>query len=381
MTFILWEWHYEIFWATEDVRAIAIVLCFFGVSILHFFRVFFLLFFVVVFFLVFCSFWLLPSVSLRHLPSCFFPLLLFQLAFALATGHCFSRSAGLAHGSWSLRHFAYGFHPCGTLRVPNFVTRDRLDSQSLRFACPSVLLPPPSSKKSQERLAARKGRKNTPKATPKATQKKTQKKHTQKRKKTQKNAKKMQKKCKKLEVFLVFLNFIGCSGLLWRGPVFFLFRFRVFFRVFFLWSLSLLRWVLFFSRVFSVFLPAICIGILFWLYSPLILGCAPVFCLRFHLVLIVALQLAVWSANLHRAGHLKLESLDWRNIAKHQTRHGKQKKPRSNTKKHHPQTVQKKRKNNRKKNTKKTQKKCKIETPKKHQKNAKQLKSTILASG
>ena len=79
-------------------------------------------------------------------------------------------------------------------------------------------------------------------------------------------------------------------------------------------------------------------------------------CLRFRLVLIVALQLAVWSANLPRAGHLKLESLDWRNIAKHQTRHGKQKKPRSNTKKHHPQTVQKKRKNNRKKKQKNTKK-------------------------
>ena len=138
---------------------------------------------------------------------------------------------------------------------------------------------------------------------------------------------------------------------------------------FFSWSLSLLRWVLFFSRVFSVFLPAICIGILFWLYSPLILGCAPVFCLRFRLVLIVALQLAVWSANLPRAGHLKLESLDWRNIAKHQTRHGKQKNPRSNTKKHtiHKQckrrgkTTGKKHQKNTKKmqnrNTKKTRKK------------------------
>ena len=40
---------YEIFWATEDVRAIAIVFvflsCFFGVSILHFFLCFFCLFF------------------------------------------------------------------------------------------------------------------------------------------------------------------------------------------------------------------------------------------------------------------------------------------------------------------------------------------------
>jgi len=266
-----------------------------------------------------------------------------------------------------LRHFAYGFHPCGTLRVPNFVTRDRLDSQSLRFACPSVLLPPPSSKKSQERLAARKGRKNTPKATPKATQKKTQKKHKKTQKKTQKNAKKMQKKCKKLG-FSRFSKFHWLLGAALKRSCFFPVPFSCFFRVFFLWSLSLLRWVLFFSRVFSVFLPAICIGILFWLYSPLILGCAPVFCLRFHLVLIVALQLAVWSANLHRAGHLKLESLDWRNIAKHQTRHGKQKKPRSNTKntirkqcKRRGKTTGKKHQKNTKKmqnrNTKKTPKK------------------------
>ena len=129
-----------------------------------------------------------------------------------------------------------------------------------------------------------------------------------------------------------------------------------------------------FPVFFSVFLPAICIGILFWLYSPLILGCAPVFCLRFRLVLIVALQLAVWSANLPRAGHLKLENLDWRNIAKHQTRHGKQKKPRSNTKKH---TIHKQCKRRGKTTGKKHQKNAKS----KHQKNAKQLKSTILASG
>ena len=54
--------------------------------------------------------------------------------------------------------------------------------------------------------------------------------------------------------------------------------FFVFFSCFFSWSFSLLRWVLFFSRAFSVFLPAICIGILFWLSSPLILGCAPGSC-------------------------------------------------------------------------------------------------------
>ena len=180
--------------------------------------------------------------------------------------------------------------------------------------------------------------------------------------------------------FSRFSKFHWLLGAAVKRSCFFPVPFSCFFRVFFSWSLSLLRWVLFFSRVFSVFLPAICIGILFWLYSPLILGCAPVFCLRFRLVLIVALQLAVWSANLPRAGHLKLESLDWRNIAKHQTRHGKQKKPRSNTK----NTIHKQCKRRGKttgKNTKKTQKKCKIETPKKREKNAKQLKSTILASG
>jgi len=65
------------------------------------------------------------------------------------------------------------------------------------------------------------------------------------------------------------------------------------------------------------------------------------------------------------------------NIAKHQTRHGKQKKPRSSTKKHHPQTVQKKRINNRKKTRTKTRKR----NTKKTRKKTKQLKSTILASG
>ena len=163
-----------------------------------FFRVFFLLFFVVVFSLVFCSFWLLPSLSLRHLPSCFFPLLLFQLAFALAAGHCFSRSAGLAHGSWSLRHFAYGFRPCGTLHVPNFVTRDRLDSQNLRFACPSVLLPPPSSKKTPRTPRSPEGEKKHTKSNTKSnTQKKTQKKRKKNTKKTQKKHKKNAKKRKK----------------------------------------------------------------------------------------------------------------------------------------------------------------------------------------
>ena len=243
------------------MRAIAIV-WFFLVFLWCFDFAFFSCFFPVVFCCrVFFGILLLLVVAFCFIaPSSFlfFPLLLFQLAFALAAGHCFSRSAGLAHGSWSLRHFAYGFRPCGTLHVPNFVTRDRLDSQNLRFACPSVLLPPPSSKKTPRTPRSPEGEKKHTKSNTKKTQKnakKTQKKH----KKTQKNAKKpkkrkkrkkTQKKCKKnakkLEVFLVFLNFTGCSGLLWRGPVFFLFRFRVFFS----WSLSLLRWVLFFSRVF-----------------------------------------------------------------------------------------------------------------------------------
>jgi len=235
-------------------------------------------------------------------------------------------------------------------------------------------------RKRQERLAARKGRKNTPKATPKKRKKntkKTQKTHKKnaKKKRKKKTQKKTQKKCKKnakkTRGFSRFSKFHWLLGAALKRSCFFPVPFSCFFRVFFSWSLSLLRWVLFFSRVFSVFLPAICIGILFWRYSPLILGCAPVFCLRFRLVLIVALQLAVWSANLPRAGHLKLESLDWRNIPKHQTRHGKQKKPRSNTKKHHPQTVQKKRKNNRKKTPKKHKKHAKS----KHQKNVKKTQN------
>ena len=163
-----------------------LLFCFFWCFDFAFFSCFFLVVFCCRVFLVFCSFWLLPSVSLRHLPSCFFPLLLFQLAFALATGHCFSRSAGLAHGSWSLRHFAYGFHPCGTLRVPNFVTRDRLDSQSLRFACPSVLLPPPSSKKKPRTPRSPEGEKKHTKSNTKSNTKKNA-------KKTQKNAKKKAK--------------------------------------------------------------------------------------------------------------------------------------------------------------------------------------------
>ena len=193
----------------EQLLLFGVFLVFFWCFDFAFFRVFFLLFFVVVFSLVFCSFWLLPSVSLRHLPSCFFPLLLFQLAFALAAGHCFSRSACLAHGSWSLRHFAYGFRPCGTLHVPNFVTRDRLDSQNLRFACPSVLLPPPSSKKTPRTPRSPEGEKKHTKSNTKKTQKKTQKKHKKHTKKTQKknakkNAKKMQKKCKKNSRFFSF---------------------------------------------------------------------------------------------------------------------------------------------------------------------------------
>ena len=129
----------------------------------------------------------------------FFPLLLFQLAFALAAGHCFSRSAGLAHGSWSLRHFAYGFRPCGTLHVPNFVTRDRLDSQNLRFACPSVLLPPPSSKKTPRTPRSPEGEKKHTKSNTKSNTKKTQKKRKKNTKKTQKKRKKNAKQRKKTQ--------------------------------------------------------------------------------------------------------------------------------------------------------------------------------------
>jgi hypothetical protein len=73
----------------------------------------------------------------------------------------------------------------------------------------------------------------------------------------------------------------------------------------------------------------------------------------------------------------QLESLDWRNIAKHQTRHGKQKKPKThhqnppstNSAKEEDKQQEKTRTKTRKRNTKKTRKKTK------------QLKSTILASG
>jgi hypothetical protein len=68
---------------------------------------------------------------------------------------------------------------------------------------------------------------------------------------------------------------------------------------------------------------------------------------------------------------LQFQSLDWRNIAKHQTRHGKQKKPRSNTKKHYPQTMQKNRKNSRKKTQKKHEKNTKTE----HEKNTKKTRN------
>ena len=199
------------------MRAIAIV-WFFLVFLWCFDFAFFSCFFPVVFCCrVFFGILLLLVVAFCFIaPSSFlfFPLLLFQLAFALAAGHCFSRSAGLAHGSWSLRHFAYGFRPCGTLHVPNFVTRDRLDSQNLRFACPSVLLPPPSSKKTPRTPRSPEGEKKHTKSNTKSNTKKNAKKTHKKRKKNTKKRKKMQKKCKKLEVFLVFLNFIGCSGLL-----------------------------------------------------------------------------------------------------------------------------------------------------------------------
>ena len=104
-------------------------------------------------------------------------------------------------------------------------------------------------------------------------------------------------------LFCVFYAFFTCflrvfyaffTRFFWRF-------FRVFFVFFFVVAFpSALGPVLFLC--FSCF-SAICIGILFRICSPLILGCAPVFCLRFRLVLIVTLQFAVWTANLPRAGH------------------------------------------------------------------------------
>jgi hypothetical protein len=78
-----------------------------------------------------------------------------------------------------------------------------------------------------------------------------------------------------------------------------------------------------------------------------------------------------------------LKNMGWRNIAKHQTRHGKQKKQKTTQKniihkqcKRRGKPAEKK-----KQNTKKKQKKHENGTRKKQEKNTKQLKSTILASG
>ena len=190
-------------------------LLFFGVFLVFRFCIFFVFFSCC--FLLSCFLWYFAPSGCCLLFHCaifllVFSPLLFQLAFALAAGHCFSRSAGLAHGSWSLRHFAYGFRPCGTLHVPNFVTRDRLDSQNLRFACPSVLLPPPSSKKTPRTPRSPEGEKkhtkSNTKSNTKKTQKKRQKKHKKNAKKTHKkhtkNAKKSKKNAKNSRFFSFF---------------------------------------------------------------------------------------------------------------------------------------------------------------------------------
>ena len=107
---------------------------FFGVSILHVFLRVSCCFGCLVF-LVFCS--LVVAFCFIAPSSLFFsPLLLFQFAFALAAGHCFSRSGGLAHGSWSLWHFAYGARPCGTLRVFSFAAPGFI---SLVFNCSAAV--------------------------------------------------------------------------------------------------------------------------------------------------------------------------------------------------------------------------------------------------
>ena len=74
-----------------------------------------------------------------------------------------------------------------------------------------------------------------------------------------------------------------------------------------------------------------------------------------------------------------LKNMGWRNIAKQQTRHGKQKKQKTTQQKHHPQTVQKKRKTSRKKKKKKnkTQKKKKKQTRKRNNKKTRKKHETI----
>ena len=117
---------------------------------------------------------------------------------------------------------------------------------------------------------------------------------------------------------------------------FFAFRFCIFFRVFFLFFFVVVFFFVFCS---------------FWLLPSVSLRHPP--CL-------VARMLC-------RHVQLQFQSLDWRNIAKHQTRHGKQKKNKKQQKKHYPQTMRKNRKNSRKKTQKKTRKKHENGTRKKHE--------------
>jgi hypothetical protein len=72
-----------------------------------------------------------------------------------------------------------------------------------------------------------------------------------------------------------------------------------------------------------------------------------------------------------------LKNMGWRNIAKHQTRHGKQKKQKTTQK----NIIHKQCKRRGKPAEKKNKKKHENGTRKKQEKNTKQLKSTILASG
>jgi hypothetical protein len=79
-----------------------------------------------------------------------------------------------------------------------------------------------------------------------------------------------------------------------------------------------------------------------------------------------------------------LKNMGWRNIAKHQTRHGKQKKQKTTQKNIIHKQCKRRGKPAGKKKTKhkkKNKKKHENGTRKKQEKNTKQLKSTILASG
>ena len=161
-------------------------------------------------------------------------------------------------------------------------------------------------------------------------------------------------KQQQVKVFLVFTNFSGCLGLLWRGPVFYLFfscSVFLFFSCFFSYSLSLLRWVMFFS---CVFLFAFRVGVLFGPEAPK--SNVPYSCKNALQTLVAILE----KPGLEKCGNTSDKA--W------QLEENK-----GNTKKHFPETV--------KGTWKKTGNKQENRTGKKQEKSTKQFQSKILASG